>query len=73
MHPDDERAEELREKLSDYYGTAMASGMPMAVIDLSRIDRMTDEEIEKEAEKIISDKEAVKIAVIQDALLSVKK
>ena len=64
MHPDDERAEELREKLSDYYGTAMASGMPMAVIDLSRIDRMTDEEIEKEA---------VKIAVIQDALLSVKK
>ena len=51
MYPEDERAEELREKLRDYYGTAMTSGMPMAVIDLARVDRMTDEEIEREAEK----------------------
>ena len=51
MYPDDERTEELREKLRDYYGTAMTSGMPMAVIDLARVGRMTDKEIERKAEK----------------------
>lgn len=49
MYPDDEKVEELKEQLMDYYGTAMTSGMPMAVIDLARVDRMTDEEIEREA------------------------
>lgn len=48
---DDEKADELREKLADYYGTAMASGMPMAVIELSQIATMTDEEVELEIEK----------------------
>ena len=51
MYPDEERTEELREKLKDYYGTAMVSGMPMALIDLARVENMTDEEIEREAEK----------------------
>lgn len=51
MYPDDEKVEELREKLMDYYGTAMASGMPMAVIDLARVETMGDEDIIKEAEK----------------------
>ena len=30
----------------------MASGMPMAVIDLSRVSKMSDEEIEEEARKL---------------------
>ena len=51
MYPDDERTEELREKLKDYYGSAMASGMPMAVIDLARVENMSDEEIRREADK----------------------
>ena len=44
--------EELRKELEDYYGTAMASGMPMAVIDLSHVSEMSDEEIEEEARKL---------------------
>ena len=51
MRPDEEKSEELKEKLMDYYGTAAASGNPMAVIDLVRVENMSDEEIEKEAEK----------------------
>ena len=35
----------LREDLMDKYGTAMHSGFPMAVIDLSEIEKMTDEEL----------------------------
>ncbi len=35
----------------DYFGTAMHSGFPMAVIDLSEIENMTDEEILKFAAK----------------------
>ena len=49
MYRDD--TEELREKLKDYYGTAVAEGMPMAVIDLVRVENMSDEEVRKEAEK----------------------
>lgn len=51
MYSEDERTEELREKLRDYYGTAMASGMPMAIIDLAKVDRMSDEEVAKEVQK----------------------
>lgn len=51
MYPDDEKVEELKEQLMDYYGTAMTSGMPMAVIDLGRIESLDDEEIMKEAQK----------------------
>lgn len=43
--------EEVREKLRDYYGTAMTSGFPAAVIDLGRVDSMDDEQLIKEAEK----------------------
>jgi hypothetical protein len=43
--------EELREKLRDYYGTAMTGGFPMAVIDLGRVETMGDEELRREAEK----------------------
>ena len=48
----DRDAGELREKLKDYYGTAMTSGFPMAVIELSEIDDMSDEEILEKAESL---------------------
>ena len=51
MRPEEYDAEELREKLKDYYGTAMVSGNPMAVIDLARIENMNAEEIQREAQK----------------------
>ena len=37
--------EQLRNLLKDYYGTAMFNGFPMALIDLSKVDRMSDEEV----------------------------
>ena len=51
MYPEQDEIEELREKLKDYYGTAMASDIPMAVLDLARVERMDDREILEEAEK----------------------
>lgn len=44
--------DELKQRLIDYYGTAMYSGFPMAIIDLSKIENMSDEEIIREARKI---------------------
>ncbi len=41
----------LRKDLMDKYGTAMFSGFPAAVMDLSRIERMSDREILETAEK----------------------
>ena len=37
--------EKLRNDLIDYFGTAMASGFGMAVMDLSRVERASDEEL----------------------------
>lgn len=37
--------EQLREQLKGYYGTAMFSGFPMAMIDLQRVEQASDEEI----------------------------
>lgn len=51
MRPEEYDAEELREKLKEYYGTAMVSGNPMAVIDLARIENMNAEEVQREAQK----------------------
>ena len=48
---DDNETEELRDKLRDYYGTAVASGNPMAVIDLGKVDNMDDDEVREEARK----------------------
>ena len=44
--------EELREALIDYYGTAMFNASPLAIFDLEKVKRMTDEEIIKEAIKV---------------------
>ena len=41
----------LRRDLKDYYGTAMFNASPMAVMDLSRIERASDMEIVEEAQK----------------------
>jgi hypothetical protein len=49
---DDIDTEELREKLTDYYGTAMVNGFSMAMADLSGLDSMDDEEIRKLAEEL---------------------
>ena len=43
--------EELREKIKDYYGTAMQFNS-IAISNLSNIDNMTDEEIIEEAKKL---------------------
>lgn len=44
--------ERLRALLKDYYGTAMFNGFPMAVIDLAKVDRMSDEEVIELAYKV---------------------
>ena len=37
--------EKLRRDLIDYFGTAMARGFGMAVMDLSKVERASDEEL----------------------------
>ena len=44
--------ERLRRDLIDYYGAAMNNGLPMAVIELSKIENATDEEIIEIAREI---------------------
>ena len=44
--------DELRERLIDYYGTAMFNGFPMAMFDLEKVKRMSDEEIIEEAYRV---------------------
>ena len=41
----------LREKLLDYYGSAMHI-FPMAIADVARVEQMSDEEIIEEAKKL---------------------
>lgn len=49
---DDADVSYLRDRLRDYYGTAMTSGFPMAVMELSEVDSMSDEEVIKRAEEL---------------------
>ena len=44
--------QELKERIIDYYGTAMFNGFPMAMIYIAKIENMSNEEIMKEARKI---------------------
>ena len=48
----DKDIEELKEKLKDYYGTAMTSGFPMAVFELSEVDELSDDEVMEKAESL---------------------
>ena len=41
----------LRRDMKDYYGTAMFNASPMAVLDLSRVERASDMEIIEMAQK----------------------
>lgn len=41
--------EELREDLINYYGTAMFNASPLAIIELSKIQTASDEEVIKTA------------------------
>lgn len=36
---------QLRKDLMDYYGTAMNNGFPMAVIDLGKAERASEQEL----------------------------
>ena len=45
------KIEEIRNKVIDYYGTAMNFN-PIALMDLNRCSKMTDEEILEEAIKL---------------------
>lgn len=38
--------DKLRGDLMDYYGTAMFNGMPMAMMDLSKVEAASDEDLE---------------------------
>jgi hypothetical protein len=49
---DDIDTDELREKLTDYYGTAMMNGFPAAMADLNGLDSMDDDEIRELAEEL---------------------
>lgn len=37
--------EQLRKDLIDYFGTAMFSGLPLAIMDLSKIEKASKEEL----------------------------
>ena len=41
----------LRKDMKDYYGTAMFNGFPMAVMDLSKVERLSDRELVELAQK----------------------
>ena len=47
-----DKEKSAKEKLEDYYGTAMASGFPMAVIDLANVSNMSEDKAEEECEKL---------------------
>jgi len=44
--------EELRSRLIDYYGTALYSGFVFAQADIVRVERMDDQELVREAQRI---------------------
>lgn len=37
--------DELRKDMIDYYGTAIVNGFSMAVVDVGKIERVSDEEL----------------------------
>ena len=41
----------LRKDMQDYYGTAMFNGFPMAVMDLSKVEQLSDQELVELAQK----------------------
>ncbi len=43
--------DDLREELKDYFGTAMASGFPMARFDIAKVENASDDELRSIARK----------------------
>ena len=35
----------IKRELMDYFGTAMTEGMPMAMVDLGRLEKLSDDEL----------------------------
>ena len=50
MH--EKEIEKIKNELIDYYGTAMMNGFPMAVMELSDIENLSDDEIIALAEEL---------------------
>lgn len=54
--PDEEEDEydtdELRERLTDYYGTATVSGFPMAMAEMNEVSWMDDDEVVRRAKEL---------------------
>lgn len=44
-------SEQLRKDLKDYYGTAMFGGSPMAMMELSKIEKASEQELIQIAQK----------------------
>ena len=44
--------EDIREELRDYYGTAAASGFPMASVQLFEVDEMDEDELRERVEEL---------------------
>jgi len=43
--------EKIRAKLKDYYGTGMFNASPLAMLDVDRVDLLSDDEVLEEARK----------------------
>ena len=43
--------DKLRKDMKNYYGTAMFNGFPTAVMDLSKVERLSDRELVELAQK----------------------
>lgn len=54
MDPKD--IDEIKEALTNYCGTAMVSGFPMAIANLNELEHMDEEELRELAEKLGLDK-----------------
>jgi len=50
MNPKD--IDEIKEELTNYYGTAMVSGFPMAMANLNELEHMDEDELRELAEKL---------------------
>lgn len=47
-----DEAQAARQALMDYYGTAAHCGVPMAYLEMSRVEAMSDEEVIEEAQRL---------------------
>lgn len=48
----DDNRDKVKRDLEDYYGTAMFNGFPMAMMDLEKVKKASDNELYKMADDI---------------------